>query len=105
LHGTSRLRFGGYSRNENSQCCGAHHANELGPQGIRVNAIAPSIITTPGLQDQMEPLRQRGIDVDEKIAANPLGIAGHPDHIARGVIFLITSLEASSSLLLTSRRS
>ena len=68
------------------------HANELGPQGIRVNAIAPGIIDTPGVQDQMEPLRQGGLDIDKRIAANPVGLAGQPDHIARGVLFLVSDL-------------
>lgn len=68
------------------------HANELGPQGIRVNAIAPGIIDTPGVQEQMEPLRAGGLDIDARIAANPVGLAGQPDHIARGVLFLVSDL-------------
>jgi len=68
------------------------HANELGRQGIRVNAIAPGIIDTPGVQEQMEPLRQGGLDVEARIAANPIGLAGQPDHIARGVLFLVSNL-------------
>jgi NAD(P)-dependent dehydrogenase (short-subunit alcohol dehydrogenase family) len=68
------------------------HANELGPKGIRVNAIAPGIIDTPGVQDQMEPLRAGGLDIDKAIAANPVGIAGQPDHIARGAVFLASPL-------------
>ena len=69
-------------------------ANELGAKGIRVNAIAPGIIDTPGVQEQMEPLRQGGLDIEARIAANPVGIAGHPDHIARGVVFLASDLAA-----------
>jgi NAD(P)-dependent dehydrogenase (short-subunit alcohol dehydrogenase family) len=70
------------------------HAHELGPQGIRVNAIAPGIIDTPGVQEQMEPLRSGGLDIDKRIAANPVGIAGQPDHVARGVVFLASDLAA-----------
>jgi len=70
------------------------HANELGPKGIRVNAIAPGIIDTPGVQEQLEPLRAGGVDIDARIAANPVGIAGQPDHIARGVVFLVSDLAA-----------
>jgi len=70
------------------------HANELGRDGIRVNAIAPGIIDTPGVQEQMEPLRQGGLDIDAQIAANPVGLAGQPDHIARGVLFLVSNLAA-----------
>jgi NAD(P)-dependent dehydrogenase (short-subunit alcohol dehydrogenase family) len=69
-------------------------AHELGPKGIRVNAVAPGIIDTPGVQEQMEPLRAGGLDIDKAIAANPLGIAGQPDHIARGVLFLASDLAA-----------
>ena len=68
------------------------HANEHGPQRIRVNAIAPGIIDTPGVQDQMEPLKAGGLDIEAAIAANPVGIAGQPDHIARGVLFLVSDL-------------
>ena len=68
------------------------HAIELGPKGIRVNAIAPGIIDTPGVQDQMEPLRAGGLDIDARIAANPVGLAGQPDHVARGALFLVSDL-------------
>ena len=67
-------------------------AHELGPRGIRVNAIAPGIIDTPGVQDQLAPLRAGGIDIDKRIAANPVGIAGQPDHIARAALFLVSDL-------------
>lgn len=67
-------------------------AHELGPRGIRVNAIAPGIIDTPGVQEQLAPLRDGGIDIDKRIAANPVGIAGQPDHIARAALFLVSDL-------------
>jgi len=70
------------------------HANELGAQRIRVNAVVPGIIDTPGVQQQMEPLRQSGVDIEARIAANPLGLAGQPDHVARGVLFLVSDLAA-----------
>lgn len=70
------------------------HAIELGPKGIRVNAIAPGIIDTPGVQEQLEPLRSSGVDIDKRIAANPVGLAGKPDHIARAVLFLVSGLAA-----------
>jgi NAD(P)-dependent dehydrogenase (short-subunit alcohol dehydrogenase family) len=69
-------------------------ANELGPRGIRVNAIAPGIIDTPGVQAQLAPLRASGIDIDATIAANPLRTAGQPDHIARAALFLASDLAA-----------
>jgi 2-deoxy-D-gluconate 3-dehydrogenase len=67
-------------------------AHELGPRGIRVNAIAPGVIDTPGVQEQLEPLRAGGIDIDKRIAANPVGLAGKPDHIARVALFLVSDL-------------
>lgn len=69
-------------------------ANELGPRRIRVNAIAPGIIDTPGVQEQMAPLKAGGLDVYQAIAANPLRIAGRPDHIARVALFLCSDLAA-----------
>lgn len=70
------------------------HAIELGPKGIRVNAIAPGIIETPGVAEQLEPLRASGVNINARIAANPVGIAGQPDHIARGALFLVSALAA-----------
>jgi NAD(P)-dependent dehydrogenase (short-subunit alcohol dehydrogenase family) len=57
-----------------------------------VNAIAPGVIDTPGVQAEMEPLKKGGLDVEAVIAANPLGIAGAPDHIARAALFLASDL-------------
>ena len=70
------------------------HALELGSLGIRVNAIAPGIIDTPGVQDQLAPLKASGVDVEKRIAANALGIAGQPDHVARAAVFLASDLAA-----------
>lgn len=69
-------------------------AHELGPLGIRVNAIAPGIIDTPGVQDQLAPLKAGGVDIERRISANPLGIAGAPDHVARAALFLVSDLAA-----------
>jgi 2-deoxy-D-gluconate 3-dehydrogenase len=69
-------------------------AKELGPRSIRVNAIAPGVIETPGVADQMAPLKEAGIDIASVVAGNPLRIAGQPDHIARAALFLASDLAA-----------
>ena len=66
--------------------------HEFGPKGIRVNAIAPGIIDTPGVRAQMEPLKATGLDIDKAITNNPLGIAGQPIHIAKACLFLVSDL-------------
>jgi 2-deoxy-D-gluconate 3-dehydrogenase len=69
-------------------------ARELGPRGIRVNAVAPGVIDTPGVRDQLEPLKASGVDIASRISANPLGLVGQPDHVARVVLFLVSPLAA-----------
>ena len=67
-------------------------ARELGPRGIRVNAVAPGVIDTPGVRDQLEPLKASGVDIGSRMSANPLGVTGRPDHVARAVLFLVSPL-------------
>ena len=69
-------------------------AQELGRKGIRVNAIAPGIIDTPGVQEQLQPLKEGGLDIESAITANPLRVTGDPDYIARSALFLISDLSA-----------
>ena len=69
-------------------------ARELGPRGIRVNAVAPGVIDTPGVQEQLGPLKASGVDIASMISANPLGLVGQPDHVARAVLFLVSDLAA-----------
>ncbi len=42
----------------------------------------------------MGPLKAGGLDIEKAIAANPLGVAGRPDHIARAALFLCSDLAA-----------
>jgi len=60
-------------------------AAELGPRGIRVNAIAPGGTDTEGNQSA----GMSGSDFEKTmIAATPLGRFGKPDDIARVAVFL-----------------
>lgn len=71
-------------------------ALELAPYGIRVNAVAPGAVATPGVAD-MNPSGD-GPSADEVLdaflARIPLGRIGEPDDIARTVLFLAS--DASS---------
>ncbi len=58
-------------------------AKELGPNGILVNAIAPTTILTPKERERMTPDRQ-----EKLIAQIPLGRIAMPDDISRVALFL-----------------
>lgn len=57
-------------------------AAELGPQGVRVNAVAPGIVDTPFL-DGVPGIRERGPSL-------PLGRIGRPEEVAGTVAFLLS---------------
>ncbi|MCF3652040.1 SDR family NAD(P)-dependent oxidoreductase [Synoicihabitans lomoniglobus] len=59
-------------------------ANELGPQGIRVNALAPGLI----LGTSFHNTHTTDASAQATIAAIPLGVAGKPEDVARAVVFL-----------------
>jgi len=64
-------------------------ARELGPQGIRVNAIAPAVLETDMVRDALTPqLREKAL------ARIPLGRFAQPDEVARVAVFLAS--EAAS---------
>jgi len=69
-------------------------ALEFGPLGIRVLAVAPTIIDTPGVREQLTPLAAAGVDVEAHVAANPLGRMGVPDDVARVVLFCCSDMAA-----------
>jgi NAD(P)-dependent dehydrogenase (short-subunit alcohol dehydrogenase family) len=54
-------------------------ALELGPSGIRVNAIAPGLVNTP---------IHKGRDMSELNSLQPLGRVGTPEEIAKSIYFL-----------------
>lgn len=64
-------------------------AREYGPKGIRVNAVAPGVVLTPGTlkapDDFLQPL----------IATTPLGRGAQPIEIAKAISFLLSD-EASN---------
>ncbi len=69
-------------------------ALEFAPLGIRVVAIAPGVIDTPGVQSQLAPLAAAGLDVSTRMKRTLLGRAGQPDDVARMVVVLASDLAA-----------
>jgi 3alpha(or 20beta)-hydroxysteroid dehydrogenase len=66
--------------------CAAH---ELGPRGIRVNAVAPGFIRTPRLNAALsESFWQSLTDYI------PLGRAAHPADVAKTILFLASELSS-----------
>lgn len=59
-------------------------AKELGPQGIRVNAVEPGFIAT----DMLESLDEKGRA--ERIAGTALGRLGEPAEVADVIVFLLS---------------
>jgi 3-oxoacyl-[acyl-carrier protein] reductase len=58
-------------------------AKELGPDGVLVNAVAPTTILTPAMRESMTP------EAQERMAKSiPLGRIATPEDVARVVLFL-----------------
>jgi NAD(P)-dependent dehydrogenase (short-subunit alcohol dehydrogenase family) len=74
-------------------------AVELGPQGVRVNAVSPGWVRTPMADDEMSVIMEReGVDLEEAYAIAtrnlPLRRPSTPDEIA-GVAAFLASPDAS----------
>jgi NAD(P)-dependent dehydrogenase (short-subunit alcohol dehydrogenase family) len=67
-------------------------ALEFGPLDIRVLGVAPTVIDTPGVRHELEPMKESGLDVMTKLAISPLGRIGVADDIARVVVFCCSDL-------------
>jgi NAD(P)-dependent dehydrogenase (short-subunit alcohol dehydrogenase family) len=65
-------------------------ASELGPRGIRVNAVAPGPIWTP-----LQPATQPTEKVEKFGSDTPLGRAGQPAEVAPAYVFLACEDTAS----------
>ncbi len=82
--------FGGphYSASKGAvQSLAKSMARELGPDGIRVNAIAPGTIDTDIFQGKLSEERRKAI-----AAEVPLGRLGTADDVAKACLFLVSDL-------------
>jgi NAD(P)-dependent dehydrogenase (short-subunit alcohol dehydrogenase family) len=73
---------------------GLHHlvrsaAAELGPKGVRVNAVAPGFIATPRIRERFTEE-----NFAELVRATPLGRVGEPRDIARILLFLSSDMSS-----------
>ena len=73
-------------------------ALELGPDGIRVNAVAPGPSRTEGAVEFVEAGAPEGIDIEAQWASYqeriPLRRLAHPDDVARTTLFLASDLSS-----------
>ena len=65
-------------------------AAELGPDGVRVNAVAPGPIWTP-----LQPATQPAEKLEQFGSDTPLGRAGQPAEVAPAFVFLASETDAS----------
>ena len=63
-------------------------AADYGPDGIRVNAVAPGIIATPLTRERLEG---NPWFVDSMVGGTPLGRPGQPEEVAAAIAFLCSA--------------
>ena len=64
-------------------------ASELGPRGVRVNAVAPGLI----LGTRFHQTHTTKESADKTVAGIPVGRAGDPDDVARPVVYLASEYD------------
>lgn len=90
----SRNMFGAYKMSKSSLLALAQSlATELGPQGVRVNTVAPNYIWADGLRGWFaHQARMRGVPAqqiyDETAATGDLRRLPEPEDVAHAVVFL-----------------
>lgn len=67
-------------------------AVELGPRGVRVNAVAPGFVLTPRMADALDESQ-----VARGRAAAPLAVLTTPSDVAAGITFLASDLASAIS--------
>jgi NAD(P)-dependent dehydrogenase (short-subunit alcohol dehydrogenase family) len=68
---------------------------DLKPRRIRVNAVSPSPIDTPGFSSLLEN-GQQGEQVKTTFSSTiPMGRMGNPDEVAKAVLFLASDNDSS----------
>jgi NAD(P)-dependent dehydrogenase (short-subunit alcohol dehydrogenase family) len=69
-------------------------AIEWAEHGIRVNAVAPGLVETPGVTEGLLQTEERRREHQQKLDKIPMARSGEPREIAKAVLFLAS--ESSS---------
>lgn len=72
-------------------------AAEWGPQGVRVNAIAPDITAVPRLTEQVGRTEDEALAMFDEMARRdgvPLGRFGRTEELARPLLFLLSEMSS-----------